>query len=97
MRRLTARLIRNVAGEKRMMNWDIGALAGAIQYRVVETDGPMQAILYENEPFLGKPTEVFAYMGVPESNGQLVPGMVCVHGGGGKGGWNAATPRLPWT
>jgi len=67
-----------------MMNWDIGALAGAIQYRVVETDGPMQAILYENEPFLGKPTEVFAYMGVPESNGQLVPGMVCVHGGGGK-------------
>ncbi len=66
------------------MNWDIESLTGAVRYRVVATDGPIQTILYENEPFLGKPTEVFAYMGVPESADDLAPGMVCIHGGGGK-------------
>jgi len=76
-----------------MMNWDIGALAGAVQYRVVDTDGPTQAILYENEPFLGKPTEVFAYMGA-WSAFMVAAGKRS--GNGSRCGWNAATPRLPW-
>ncbi len=67
-----------------MMNWDMKAISDGVQYRVVDTDGHLQTILYENEPFLGNPTEVFAYMGIPESADDLVPGMVCVHGGGGK-------------
>jgi dienelactone hydrolase len=71
-------------GKMQMGNWDIEALRVATKYRVVETDGPIQAILFEHEPFLGMPTEVFAYMGVPQAKDRPAPGMVCVHGGGGK-------------
>ena len=67
-----------------MSNWDIETLFEAVKYRVVYADGPIQAVLFENEPFLGKPTEVFAYVGIPRVKDRLVPGMVCVHGGGGR-------------
>ncbi len=67
-----------------MSNWDTDALFGAVQYKVVDTDGPIQKILFENEPYQGRPTEVFAYMGIPQGKDRPVPGMVCVHGGGGK-------------
>ncbi|MBT3295152.1 MAG: prolyl oligopeptidase family serine peptidase [Verrucomicrobia bacterium] len=66
-----------------MSHWNINSLSRDARYRVVSTDGPIQEILFEGEPFLGKPTEVSAYIGVPAGNGP-VPGMVCVHGGGGK-------------
>jgi len=64
-------------------NWDIEALSAAAKYRVVDADGPVRAILFENESFHGEPTEVFAYMGLPRVEDRPVPGMVCVHGGGG--------------
>jgi len=67
-----------------MSNWDIEALSAAAKYRGIDADGPVRAILFENEAFHGEPTEVFAYLGMPRGEGRPVPGMVCVHGGGGK-------------
>ena len=46
----------------------------------------VKAFYYEGATFKGQPTRVFAYYGVPEksgSNGQKVPAMVLIHGGGG--------------
>jgi len=42
----------------------------------------VEAIFYEGLPYRGKPTRVFAWLGVPEGS-DSVPGMVLVHGGGG--------------
>lgn len=67
-----------------MNNWDVSAISGDAKYRVIDADGAIQSILIESEPYLGKATEVFAYIGVPQVKNQTVPGMVCVHGGGGE-------------
>src|SRR4051794_38754470 len=45
--------------------------------------GPLRAIYYEGEPYKGKPTRVFAYLGVPEKRQGKLPAVVLVHGGGG--------------
>lgn len=37
------------------------------RYKVLCTDGPITSILYEGESYLGNPTEVFAYLGVPRA------------------------------
>ena len=42
-----------------------------------------QEVWYEGEPFQGKPTRVFAYVGRPEGAGPF-PAVVLVHGGGGE-------------
>ncbi len=54
-------------------------------YRVPELDkGPIQAIYYDGLDYMGKPTRVFAYLGIPEAPaGKKLPGMVLAHGGGG--------------
>ena len=45
----------------------------------------LRTIFYENVPYRGKQTRVFAYLGVPKAtDGKSVPGMVLVHGGGGS-------------
>ena len=41
------------------------------------------ALFYAGEPFQGKETRVFAWIGIPEGASRPVPGMVLVHGGGG--------------
>ena len=47
------------------------------------SDG-LRAVFYEGVPWKGKPTEVFAWIGLPEHPpGEKVPGIVLVHGGGG--------------
>jgi len=44
----------------------------------------VRAISYEGLPFRGKPTRVFAWLGIPEvKSGEKVPAMVLIHGGGG--------------
>lgn len=44
----------------------------------------VQALFYEGLPYQGKPTRVFAWMGIPEPvEGERVPAVVLVHGGGG--------------
>jgi dienelactone hydrolase len=47
------------------------------------TEG-VEALFYEGPDYRGEPTRVFAYVGVPEvEDGETVPGMVLIHGGGG--------------
>jgi dienelactone hydrolase len=69
---------------KGMSDWNLKTLRGNIKYRIVDTHGSIQEVLFESEPYLGRRTEVFAYLGVPPVENGQVPGMVCVHGGGGK-------------
>jgi dienelactone hydrolase len=48
------------------------------------SDGRMRPVFFESVPWRGRPTRVFAWLGVPESaGGGKVPGVVLVHGGGG--------------
>jgi cephalosporin-C deacetylase-like acetyl esterase len=46
-------------------------------------DGDIRAIFYDALPWQGKPTRVFAWIGLPAKRVGKVPGMVLVHGGGG--------------
>jgi dienelactone hydrolase len=44
----------------------------------------LEAIYIDNEPYRGKKTRVFAWMGLPElQEGEQCPAMVLLHGGGG--------------
>ncbi|QEH37472.1 Acetyl xylan esterase (AXE1) [Aquisphaera giovannonii] len=44
----------------------------------------VEAIFYDGLPWKGKPTRVFAWVGMPSrAAGEKVPGIVLVHGGGG--------------
>ena len=45
----------------------------------------VRSLYYEGVPWNGKPTRVFAYIGLPEIKkaGEKVPAMVLIHGGGG--------------
>ena len=49
-----------------------------------EESGQVQEVYYEGEPLEGKPTRVFAYYARPKSGKGPFPGVVLVHGGGGK-------------
>jgi len=49
---------------------------------------PVHSLLYEGEPFRGKPTEIFAFYASPTTlgegkAGEKYPGVVLIHGGGG--------------
>ena len=46
-------------------------------------DGELRAIFFEGLPSRGKPTKVFAWLGVPKHRDGQLPGVVLVHGGGG--------------
>ena len=73
----------DVAGPVR---WDMDALAKPPTYTSAPIDEPgLQAIFYDGLPLQGKPTRVFAWLGVPKDAPQdhKTPAMVLVHGGGG--------------
>ena len=65
--------------------WDMTALKRPPHFTLGATTGLVQEVFYEGEPFRGKPTRVFAYLGRPanRSTGKF-PAMVLVHGGGGQ-------------
>ena len=69
-----------------MAPWDTTRLFAPPTVRFLEKNGPIRSIRFPNEPYRGKPSSVFAYLGVPGSatRDEPVPGMVCVHGGGGR-------------
>ncbi|MFN5804384.1 MAG: acetylxylan esterase [Opitutia bacterium] len=46
-------------------------------------EGTVRAFFYDAQPWQGKPTRVFAWIGLPARRTGKVPGMVLVHGGGG--------------
>jgi len=64
--------------------WDLAQLRQPPQVSWVSQQGPLRPLYYRNEPFHGKPTEVFAYLALPENLKGRAPSMVLVHGGGGK-------------
>ena len=69
--------------------WDVAALERAPAFEWVDGSSRVRSLLYQGEPYRGKPTKVFAYYASPatlgtESRGATgYPGMVLVHGGGG--------------
>ncbi len=46
-------------------------------------EGGLRPIFFDSVPWRGRPTRVFAWLGMPEGKGGKVPGVVLVHGGGG--------------
>jgi len=64
--------------------WDLAVLEKVPAARWGAQMGLVQEVYYQGEPYHGKPTRVFAYLGRPASGKGPFPGMVLVHGGGGK-------------
>jgi dienelactone hydrolase len=48
-----------------------------------EREGGVRAIYFDALDYEGKPTKVFAWLGIPENRIGKMPGIVLVHGGGG--------------
>lgn len=63
--------------------WDVQKLKEVPRATFGAAQGLVQEVYYDGEPWRGKPTRVFAYLGRPEKAQGKVPGMVLVHGGGG--------------
>lgn len=66
--------------------WDMKALGAAPKWTVLERPRAekVKAITFSGLPFRGKPTRVFAWLGLPKVKpGEKVPAMVLIHGGGG--------------
>ena len=43
----------------------------------------VRPVLFEGLPWRGRPTKVFAWLGIPKGKAGKLPGVVLVHGGGG--------------
>lgn len=66
--------------------WDMKVLAAPPKWAALQRPNMegVKAISFAGPPFRGKPTRVFAWLGVPEVKaGERVPAMVLIHGGGG--------------
>src|SRR5688572_14760371 len=70
--------------------WDLPRLEAPPPYESAgEPEVGVRPILYEGELYQGRPSRVFAYLGVPDlphpaaPRESALPGMVLVHGGGG--------------
>lgn len=64
--------------------WDLATLEKAPAAEWGARTGLVQEVFYEGEPFHGKRTRIFAYLGRPVEGHGPFPAMVLVHGGGGK-------------
>lgn len=49
----------------------------------IAAEGGRRAIFFDALPWAGRPTRVFAWLGLPVTGAGKVPGIVLVHGGGG--------------
>lgn len=71
----------------RAVPWDMTKLSAApatFPAKEAREEPEVKALFYEGEPFQGKPTRVFAWLGLPQAEpGRKVPGIVLVHGGAG--------------
>lgn len=77
-----------IAGRAEPPVWDFAKLSVAPKTypseQIKSTDPQIRAVFFEGLPYHGKPTRVFAWIGIPKLEpGQKAPGMVLVHGGGG--------------
>lgn len=68
------------------VEWDVTKLHRAPRcWAATDHTAPgVEAVFFEGEPWKGRPTRVFAWMGVPYvPEGQTCPAMILLHGGGG--------------
>lgn len=68
--------------------WDVARLSDPPDYEIGDAEVGIRSLYFRGEPYQGRPTRVFAYMGLPSplqrpTGAERVPGMVLVHGGGG--------------
>ncbi|MFN7682860.1 MAG: alpha/beta hydrolase family protein [Planctomyces sp.] len=63
--------------------WDLPTLKQTPAAEFGTPDGLVRPVHYSGEPFQGKPTRIFAWYAQPSGTGPF-PGVVLVHGGGGK-------------
>lgn len=68
--------------------WDLDALAAAPKVfpseAIHSSDERIRSLFFEGAPYRGKPTRVFAWLGIPRlAPGEKAPGIVLLHGGGG--------------
>ncbi len=63
--------------------WNLEDLRKPPRVEWLDKAGKLRRLLYESEPYQGKPTRVFAYYAEPEKIVGNLPAMVLVHGGGG--------------
>jgi dienelactone hydrolase len=63
--------------------WDMESLRKPPKVEWLDKTGTLRRLMYESEPYNGKPTRVFAYYAEPEKIDGKLPAMVLVHGGGG--------------
>ncbi len=70
-------------GERFTGPWDMTHLKTVPKCEWGEQKGLVREVYYENEPYEGKPTRVFAYYACPADAETPLPAMVLVHGGGG--------------
>ena len=64
--------------------WNLEVLKQAPTAEWGSRSGLVQEVYYQGEPYRGKPTRVFGYLGRPTAGDGPFPAMVLVHGGGGK-------------
>jgi len=64
--------------------WDLAELKKTPAAEWGLRTGLVQEVYYQGEPFHGKPTRIFAYLGRPAEGQGPFPAVVLVHGGGGK-------------
>lgn len=61
-----------------------GELLSTPELRTSDTQISIRTLYFEGMPYHGKPTRVFAFIGLPKaSQDKKVPGIVLIHGGGG--------------
>ena len=63
--------------------WNVKRLSKTPAFRWGKAEGEVQEVFFAGEPYQGKATTVFAYVGRPQGTGPF-PGIVLVHGGGGQ-------------
>lgn len=80
--------VRAQRGLKRSI-WNVPGILETSAYRVLERDSVLSRV-YDGLPYQGHPSQVFAYYATPATAGlyhgprKAFPGIVLVHGGGGK-------------
>ncbi len=72
-----------VGAERNTGPWNIDELRQTPAATFGESEGLLQPVWYAGEPYQNRPTRVFAWYGRPKGDGPF-PGVVLVHGGGGK-------------
>lgn len=63
--------------------WNLDELRKTPAVEWLDKEGTLKRLLYESEPYKGKPTRVFAYYAQPDKIDGKLPAVVLIHGGGG--------------